>query len=71
MTVVHRNSLMLRRHARAMRLQAMRFRTQAAQGVVIQVKAETLLELAELLEDVGGDLARVGEAVDRMEAMQG
>jgi len=68
MTIVHRNSLILRRDARAIREIAAHFRNHAAKGVTVPMRAEVLLELAETLESMSTELARLQEAVCHLES---
>lgn len=69
MTIIHRNSLMLRRDARQMREIAAQFRNYAAQGVTVTINAELLLGLAKNLETTATDLARIQEAVNALEVL--
>lgn len=69
MTVIHRNSLILRRHAKAMRKHADDLRNIAAKGVSVEVPAILLLGLAQTMETAGVDLARTCDAVSALEAL--
>lgn len=69
MTVIHRNSLILRRHAKAMQEHAAQFRNAAAKGVIVEVPAIQMLGLAQALENIGNDLARTSEAVGTLETL--
>lgn len=69
MTVIHRNSLILRRHAKAMRKHADDLRNIAAKGVSVEVPAILLLGLAQTLETAGTDMARTSDAVSALETL--
>jgi hypothetical protein len=69
MTVIHRNSLILRRHARAMREHADQLRNVAAKGAIVPMPAALLLGLAQTLEVAGNDMARTSDAVSALETL--